>query len=363
MHFPGPLPLAAKADTFPIVCGVSPTPTPITDGTPLPSLTCAPTPTPYPVPPPDGLEILPATYQNPNGATLAWIQYGGDYSQKKPGVILIHPDSFDAGAADDIMTKVQEVANAGFFAASVYYELAPNNQPAVGYIPNQPCHEDDGTAPGWRMTLEVNDIKNAVKAMRADQRCNGWVAVLGGSAGATHAITVALDTNPSPGGFWPGWFKDRDDRPDCAVMLSAIYDFADWTPPNDGTVAPDPVFVHYALHNYANWTATTLNNGDFATLPLNPVNLVDGAKAHGWKPIYMFNSYGDHPTVYHQLVRMVCLLESKGLTLGTDYQYLTVPGNNHAFEYWGGWDHISTSPRHSVQDDVIAFLKTQAHLP
>jgi hypothetical protein len=135
------------------------------------------------------------------------------------------------------------------------------------------------------------------------------------------------------------------------ALNSAIFD--------SGQLQTDPEFVHYALHNYAQ----TLTLSTLASLQLNPVNLVPGAIAHGWKPIYMFNSYHDHPTAYHQLVRMVCLLESKGLTLGTDYQYLTVPGNNHAFEYWGGWDHISTSPRHSVQDDVIAFLKTQAHLP
>jgi hypothetical protein len=359
MHFPGLSAPSARADTFPISCAAMPTPTPITDGTPLPSLTCSPTPTPYPTSdPPQGLEILPTEYQNPNRAVMAWIQYGGDYSTKKPGVILIHPHSFDAGTPDDVLEKIEDLANAGFFAASAYYELAPNDTTISGYIVGQPCHDNDGTDAGWRMTLEINDIKNAIKAMRADARCNGWVAVLGGSAGATHAITVALDTNPTPGGAWPHWFESRDDRPDCAVMLSAIYDFGDWTPPT-GQTQTDPVFVHYALNNYAQ----TLDHHAAATLALNPVNLVDGAVAHGWKPVYMFNSYYDHPTAYHQLDGMICRLQSKGLTLGTDYQYLTVPGDDHAFEYWGGWDHNSTSPKRSVEDDVIAFLKAQAGLP
>jgi hypothetical protein len=359
MQFPGPVPTSAKADTFPIICAVTPTPTPITDGQALPSDTCAPSPTPYPTNF-ARLEILPApTYQNPNGATLAWIQYGGDYQHRKPGVLLVHAHNFNGGSADQLLKQTQQLADAGFFAASVYYELAPNPNVPAGYIPNQPCHEDDGTNAGWRMNLEVNDIKNAIKAMRADARCNGFVAVVGGSAGAALAIMATLDTNPTPGGVWPGWFKDgHDDRPDCAAMLSAVYDFADWTPPT-GETQTDQVFVHNGMHNFAQ----TLSLSTLAGLPLNPVNLVPGAVAHGWKPIYMFNSYYDHPTAYHQLVRMVCLLESEGLTLGTDYQYITLPGDQHAFEYWNSWDHRPTPSQLTVGDDVIGFLKGEAGLP
>lgn len=208
------------------------------------------------------------------------------------------------------------------------------------------------------MTLEVNDIKNYVKAMRADPRCNGWVAVVGGSAGASHAITVALDTNPSggDGNSWPFWFQNSDDRPDCAVMLSAIYDFADFTPPT-GQVATDTRFLHLGMDNYAQ-VPNPISVSTLANLPLNPVNLIAGAITHGWKPIYMFNSYGDNPTAYHQLVTMVCRLQSSGLTLGTDYKYLTIPGSQHAFQYW---DHL-LSTDHTVGDEVIDFLKGQAGL-
>jgi pimeloyl-ACP methyl ester carboxylesterase len=358
MHFPGAAPPSAKADTFPINCSIqaSPSPTPITDGTPLPSPACSPSASEYPSPTPH-LEILPSTYQNPNGAKMAWIQYGGDSNQAKPAVLLIHGTGWNGGDAGQVIGQTRDIANAGFFAASVWYELAPNFFTAEGYIPDQPCHESDGTDPGWRMNLEVNDIKNYVKAMRADSRCNGWVAVVGGSAGATHAITVALDTNPTPGGLWPGWFKDgHDDRPDCAVMLSAIYDFSDWTPPT-GLHQTDPDFVHLGMNNYAQ----TLDKTTLKNLPLNPVNLVSGAIAHGFKPIYMINSYYDHPTAYHQLVTMLCLLQDSGLTEGTDYQYLTIPGDEHSFHYWDSSDHGPTDS--TVGDDVIAFLKAQAGLP
>jgi hypothetical protein len=98
-------------------------------------------------------------------------------------------------------------------------------------------------------------------------------------------------------------------------------------------------------------------------LPLNPVNLVAGAITKGFKPIYMINSYEDHPTAYHQLETMICLLQTSGLTAGTDYQYLTIPGDAHSFHYWNSWDHLPGIVQHTVGDDVIAFLKVPAGLP
>ena len=143
-------------------------------------------------------------------------------------------------------------------------------------------------------------------------------------------------------------------------MLSAIYDFSDWIP-TTGESGTDPDFVHFGLDNYCQ--DKTLDWATAHNLPLNPVNLVDGAITKGWKPIYMFNSYRDHPTAYHQLVGMVCLLRSKGLTLGTHYQYITIPGDSHSFHYWNSLDHRPTPTQFTVGDDVIAFLKVQAGLP
>lgn len=113
-------------------------------------------------------------------------------------------------------------------------------------------------------------------------------------------------------------------------MLSTIYDFSDWTPPT-GLAATDAKYVHLGMHNYAQ----TLSLSTLANLPLNPVNLIAGAVALGFKPIYMINSYGDNPTAYHQLVTMVCRLQSAGATFGTDYQYLTIPGTMHALPVLG----------------------------
>ena len=326
--------------------------------TPLPPLDCA-SPTPYPSP----VEVIPDDFQKLNGARLAWLPFPYALTASptptppqsaRPGVLLIHPGNWNVGSAFDIVQAGNDIAAAGYFVVSVFYELAP-----PGYIYKQPCHEDDVDEPGWRMALETNDIKALVRALRNDPRCNGKVGVVGGSAGATLAVTVALDKNPTPNGDWPMWcLGGADDRPDCAAMLSTIYDFSDWTPPT-GEVVTDRAYVRLGMENYAQSFPADVDT--LANLPLNPVVLVRQGGGPSWpfKPLFLINSYYDSPTAYHQIVTMSCELEAKGLVLGTDYQRLTVPGDGHAFAYWGSWDHES-DPHKTVGEDVIAFL--DAHL-
>jgi hypothetical protein len=107
------------------------------------------------------------------------------------------------------------------------------------------------------------------------------------------------------------------------------------------------------MRNYAQ-VPNPINQSTLANLRLNPVNLIPGAILRGFKPIYMINSYMDHPTAYHQLVTMICLLQSNGLTEGTNYQYLTISGGQHSFAYWGTEDAPGSET--TVGDDVIGFL-------
>jgi pimeloyl-ACP methyl ester carboxylesterase len=267
-----------------------------------------------------------------------------------PAVMVIHGGNWNAQSGDSshVARAAQDIANEGFFVVSVWYELAPPN-----YIPRQPCWPTpDPSAtptPGMRMIREVNDIKALVRALRVDPRCNGKVGVVGGSAGATHAVTVALDkTTPPPSATpWPHWCEDPpyDDRPVCAVMLSAIYDFSDWTPPT-GQTETDFGFRKDGLENYAQ----TLDLNTLANLPLNPVVLLSEAHQQHWgfKHLFLINSYCDAPTAYHQIVKMSCALEAKGLVLDVDYKRLTIPGPAHAFGYWD-----------TVKDEVIAFLNCE----
>ena len=67
----------------------------------------------------------------------------------------------------------------------------------------------------------------------------------------------------------------------------------------------------------------------------------------------------DNLVSYHQIVDMMCKLESVGVP-DSAYQTLTVPGSNdHAFALWRDWDGIS-DPHKQVRQDVIEFL--DAHL-
>lgn len=176
MHFPALTPPSANADTFPINCLATPTPTPIADDTLLPPLTYA-IPAPYPTDHPQ-LEILPQPYRNPNNAVMAWIQYGGvDASHKKPGVIVIHPTNWNAGRAEDVAGKAREISYAGFFAAAVYYELAPNDDIAKGYIPGQPSHELDGMDAGsWRSTILRTILRRCAPIRVATAGWELWAA-------------------------------------------------------------------------------------------------------------------------------------------------------------------------------------------
>jgi acetyl esterase/lipase len=273
-----------------------------------------------------------------------------------PAVMVIHGGGWNSEAGDspNVIDAAQDIAHAGYFVVSVWHELAPPN-----YIPGQPCRTPDPTpTPGARMTMEVNDIKALVRALRADPRCNGKVGVVGGSSGATHAVTVALDkSTPIPGTTpWPHWCEGEnvDDRPDCAVMLSAIYDFSDWTP-STGQNETHFGFRRKGLQNYAQ----TLDPDILANLPLNPVVLVAEAGPQkqdwGFKPLFLVNSYCDEPTAYHQIVTMSCALEDQGIVVAppsdwpSDYQRLTISSDKHAFHYWD-----------EVKQDVIDFL--DAHL-
>ena len=103
--------------------------------------------------------------------------------------VVIHPGNWNVGSPFNIVQAGNDIAAHGYFVVGAFYELAPPN-----YIPGQPCHEDDVDQAGWRMEQEVNDIKALVRALRADPRCkDGKVGVVGGSAGANLAVTVALD--------------------------------------------------------------------------------------------------------------------------------------------------------------------------
>lgn len=255
-----------------------------------------------------------------------------------PVAVVIHEGGFKTGNVfshllDDPIT---DLTADGYYTFVVAYRLAP-----CGLVRGQACHTDPLSG---RPLEQTNDIKAFVRAARADIHCNGKVAVVGGSAGGSHAAFVALDTTSSTG--WPNWTSA--DRPDVAAGLSGAYNFAGRTPES---YLPDPVpgFVQL-IENYTN----SCDPRD--QRPLGPVAKVTTPTiSKPFRPMYLISSEYD-PMPYHQIIDMQCALQGAGVNSSL-YQVETIPGSNeHAFEYWRTWDGVSGPLAHDWGYHVISFL-------
>src|SRR5437016_1681489 len=128
--------------------------------------TCTPTPTP--------------TW------TTILVIHGGGFWRGSP-----FPDAADE--TQNIIDVANDLADAGYYVLVVAYRLAPS-----GLIPGQ-TRQDDAHDPnhisGFAPYQEY-DVEALVKAARRDPHVRGRkVGIIGGSAGATHAIWASLDTH------------------------------------------------------------------------------------------------------------------------------------------------------------------------
>lgn len=238
----------------------------------------------------------------PDGTELHWVAYTPTTPGPWPAVLVIHGGGFRGGGPASGAACALDLANAGYLAFSIEYRLAPN-----GALPGQ---TSDGRYP-----QQTDDVKMAIRAARADARCNGQVGAVGGSAGGHHTTYCAVTGTTG------------DDRLDVGVSLSGAYDFADFS--------PDPN-INAFINDVTNYVGVA--QSETATLlAVSPVSLVDATTA----PLFLINSAED-PMPFAQLGDMTSKLDSLGIT---QYQQLTLPGSLHAFDYWS-----------IVKDQVIAFL-------
>lgn len=243
------------------------------------------------------------------------------------------------------------VQAAGDLAAANYYVLVVTHREApCELIKGQHCHDGSnaGIASG-RPPQQTNDIKALVNAARADAaHCNGFVAIVGGSSGATHAIWAALDqTSTSPAGAWPYWSKAS--RVNAAACLSGAYLFSDETPENNYRVDPLPDFNAF-IYNYTNSLDLSVRAS------LSPVTLLTTATAD-IEPLFIVNSEFD-PMPYHQIEDIRTTLQNAGV-LTSLYTILTIPDTNeHAFAYWRSLDGQLPNAQ-PIYLDVIGFLNAQ----
>ena len=242
-----------------------------------------------------------------------------------------------------------EVA-AGDLAAANYYVLVVTHREApCQLITGQHCHNDTplGIQSG-RPPQQTNDIKALVNAARADMaHCNGFVAIVGGSSGATHAIWTALDqASTSPAGAWPYWSKAS--RVNAAACLSGAYLFSDETPQPDYRVDPLPNFNSF-IYNYTNSLDLDVRAS------LSPVTLLTTSTAD-IKPLFIITSEFD-PMPRNQIVDIGNALQTAGVnTLLYTIKPPIPDSNEHAFAYWHSLDGPGGQ---LVSVDVINFLNAQ----
>jgi acetyl esterase/lipase len=243
------------------------------------------------------------------------------------------------GAAINLVA--QDLANAGYYTLVVSYRLAP-----CDVIKEQPCHDVDALT--GRPPQQTDDIKAEIRAIRADTtHCkDGKVAIVGGSAGGSHALFLALDTITTT--TWNATL-----RPTCVVSLSGAYDLSDRTPENYGPHHASPVEgFAYDAFIYVNDSSLTVQKMK------SPIWLVSTpTQAKPFIPCMLINSqYDEMP--YHQPFALACAFQSKGIDPAL-YPIITVPdASDHAFALW--FDSDGSLIPIPISGRVIAFL--DAHM-
>jgi acetyl esterase/lipase len=234
----------------------------------------------------------------------------------------------------------RDLQASGYLALAVTHRLAQ-----CGRISGQdPNYEDPLSG---RPPQQIDDIKSLIKAARSlTSLCNGDVGVIGGSAGGSHAVFVALDKTASPANTYPNWCQNgEDDRPLCAVGLSGAYDLSDRLDQTQSYVNDN--------ENYTN-TSDRITQRSFS-----PVAKVRAESEQTFMPLYLVNSDGDSMPP-HQIEDMRCALVGAGINSNL-YTVKTITQNfDHAFALWS--DRLfQGGPK--VRDKVLEFLDDHVKNP
>ena len=266
----------------------------------------------------------------PTGVGLYWTAYVPPEGGKHPAVLVLHTGGFKTGAAGP-QDVAQDLAANGFVALATEYRLAPPHSQMNSYTDAFP----DGIhpAPGQNAVYPVDDghypeqtddLKMAVRAARADPRCNGLVYAVGGSAGASH--TVYLAATGAVG----------DDKIDLGVALSGPYQLDDEAHLHAECVDGETCFSE-AVTNYVGVPDITHTAELHAASPTTYIS-------SAIPPLFIMASTNDTGGVdTYQFPDLIKKLDSVGVTesaaaipeLG-HYKSLWVPVTEtaHAFDYW-----------------------------
>jgi hypothetical protein len=234
------------------------------------------------------------------GVALRWNAFAPPGGGRHPAVLVLHVGGFKSGPAGPDAVS-QDLAAAGFLALSTEYRLAPPHTPMN--TPNHAAPSQDTVMPAddGHYPEQTDDVQMAIRAARADSRCNGLVYGVGGSAGASHVLYALARGTPG------------DDQFDLGVSFSnpCKYDDVPWlqTPCIPGEACPEPL-----LENYLGIPggSALLHLSELAAA--SPTTYVTSSL-----PPYFF-LYSDHDASYLQTFSrtdLINALQSAGITEST----------------------------------------------
>jgi len=216
------------------------------------------------------------------------------------------------------MDVARDLAMVGYLALAIEFRLAPPHEPMNSprhCCPGQNDVGDDGYYPEMK-----DDMRMAIRAARADARCNGKVGAVGGSSGGSLPI------------YWAGTGTAGDDKLDVAVSLSPQTDF------HDPASLADTRRANFAnaVTNYVN--STDASDGGPLDMA-SPYRFVTSSMC----PYFIIASDND-TTPLEQFPDMIRALDAAGVT---NYRALLLANSNlHGFQFWP-----------DLKDDVISFLE------
>ena len=136
----------------------------------------------------------------------------------------------------------------------------------------------------------------------------------------------------------------EDDRADCVVTFSGIFDLS------DNSSADLPLYQDY-IDGIANYTGTCDPEDPGASMDqkrFSPIVLIDSNTKNSFKPLLAFHAVADGVVPARQLSDLECALIDAEVNT-SDYTFTSVSNDDHAFDLWNDPEPTHPGQRISKQ--------------
>lgn len=300
-------------------------------------------------PTPGSMVTGPFTFSTaPDGSLCQWMRYTPSGGGPWPIIVIVHGGAFSQGSMNNVAVQALDMQTAGYLALAINYRLG------LGLITNQPATFDYGAGtrrtgvdgPTSNIHDELDDVRAAIVAARADSHCNGKVFLLGGSAGGTLCMMAALTGTVGT------------TKPDAVVCLSGSYDGSDVS----GLRVPTPPAVAPFTEAWETHVNVTIETTPSAPSITSIQNASPVYQTIANIPHMLLICSANDPIQPQQLPDMVTTLTALGITFVDypttgNYQKNVCPGKKHSWDYW--LDPAATGDSVTVKQEVIAWFNSQ----